>query len=47
VVSDAPPPYKGVRGKAIVNVYEDIEHNISIAEKIIVRYLGNLEHPIA
>jgi general stress protein 26 len=46
-IDDPQPPYKGVRGKATVNVYEDIEHNIPIAEKIMVRYLGNLEHPIA
>ena len=40
-------PYKGVRGKAKVKIHEDINHNTPIAEKIMVRYLGSLEHPMA
>ncbi len=40
-------PYKGVRGKGRVRIHEDINHNILIAEKIMVRYLGSLAHPIA
>ncbi|HYA83282.1 MAG TPA: pyridoxamine 5'-phosphate oxidase family protein [Candidatus Bathyarchaeia archaeon] len=40
-------PYKGVRGKGKVRIYEDIDHNIPIAEQIMVRYLGSLAHPIA
>jgi general stress protein 26 len=40
-------PYKGVRGKGRVKIHEDINHNIPIAEKIMVRYLGSLEHPMA
>jgi hypothetical protein len=27
--------------------HEDISHNIPIAEKIMIRYLGSLEHPMA
>lgn len=46
-VDDPTPPYKGVRGKGRVKIYEDITHNIPIAEKIMVRYLGSLEHPMA
>lgn len=46
-VDDPQPPYKGVRGKGTVRVHEDIDHNIPIAEKIMTRYLGNLEHPMA
>jgi nitroimidazol reductase NimA-like FMN-containing flavoprotein (pyridoxamine 5'-phosphate oxidase superfamily) len=46
-VDDPTPPYKGVRGKGRVKIYEDINHNIPIAEKIMVRYLGSLEHPMA
>jgi general stress protein 26 len=41
------PPYKGVRGKGSVKVHEDINFNILIAQKIHLRYFGNLEHPIA
>lgn len=43
----AKPPYKGVRGKGSVKIHEDIDFNVPIAEKIMVRYLGNLEHPMA
>ena len=46
-VDDPNPPYKGVRGKGKVKIHEDINHNIPIAEKIMVRYLGSLEHPMA
>ncbi len=46
-VDDPNPPYKGVRGKGKVKIHEDINHNISITEKIMVRYLGSLAHPIA
>jgi general stress protein 26 len=45
---DAPNvPYKGVRGKGTVRIHEDIEYNIPITEKIMLRYLGSAEHPIA
>ena len=40
-------PYKGVKGKGKVKIHEDNNHNIPIAEKIMVRYLGSLEHPMA
>jgi hypothetical protein len=40
-------PYKGVRGKGKVEIHEDINHNIPIAEKIMVKYLGSLAHPMA
>jgi uncharacterized pyridoxamine 5'-phosphate oxidase family protein len=36
-------PYKGVRGKGKVTVHENVDHNVSIEEKIIVKYLGDLE----
>jgi nitroimidazol reductase NimA-like FMN-containing flavoprotein (pyridoxamine 5'-phosphate oxidase superfamily) len=46
-VDDPNPPYKGVRGKGRVKIHEDVNHNIPIAEKIMVRYLGSLEHQMA
>ena len=46
-VDDPKPPYKGVRGKGKVKIHEDVSHNIPIAEKIMVKYLGSLEHPMA
>ena len=38
---------RGVRGKGKVKIHEDINHNIPIAEKIMVKYLGSLAHPMA
>jgi general stress protein 26 len=46
-VDEPNAPYKGVRGNGKVKIHEDINHNIPIAEKIMVRYLGSLEHPMA
>jgi general stress protein 26 len=41
------PPYKGVRGKGTVKIYEDVNFNIPIAEKILIKYLEDLQHPSA
>ena len=46
-VDEPNPPYKGVRGKGKAKIHEDIDHNIPIAEKIMVKYLGGLAHPMA
>ena len=46
-IDDPNPPYKGVRGKGNVEVRRDVTFNVLIAQKIHLRYLGNLEHPIA
>ena len=46
-VDDPNPPYKGVRGKGKVGIHNDINYNMPIAEKIMVRYLGSLAHPMA
>jgi general stress protein 26 len=46
-IDDPNPPYKGARGKGTVKIHEDVNFNIPIAEKIMVKYLGNLEHPMA
>lgn len=46
-IDDPSPPYKGVRGKGSVEVHRDVNFNVLIAQKIHLRYLGNLEHPIS
>ena len=47
-IDEANPPYKGVRGKGKVRIHEgDINHNLPIAQKIIVKYIGSLDHPVA
>jgi hypothetical protein len=46
-IDDPNPPYKGVRGKGSVKIHEDINFNVPIAEKIMVKYLGSIEHQMA
>jgi general stress protein 26 len=46
-IDDPNPPYKGARGKGIAKIQEDVNFNISIWEKIMIRYMGNLEDPMA
>jgi hypothetical protein len=40
-------PYKGVKGRAVARTSEDIQKNLPIMEKINMKYLGTLEHPLA
>jgi hypothetical protein len=46
-IDDENYPYRGVKGKAIARISEDIQKNLSIIEKINMKYLGTLEHPLA
>ena len=46
-IDDENIPYKGVKGRAIARISEDIQKNLSIVEKINLKYLGTLEHPLA
>ncbi len=46
-IDDENIPYKGVKGRAIARISEDMQKNLSIVEKINLKYLGTLEHPIA
>ena len=40
-------PYKGVKGKGSVTIVEDPKRTVSEGEKISMKYLGTLDHPIA
>ena len=40
-------PYKGVRGKGTVRISEDVDYNLVIVERIVVKYLGSIEHPMS
>lgn len=40
-------PYKGVRGKGTAIISNDINRNISIAEKILNKYTGSLDNNMA
>jgi hypothetical protein len=44
-IDDPTLPYKGVRGKATVKINYDIDYNLSMLRKTLMRALGNLEDP--
>ncbi len=46
-VDDDNFPYRGVKGRAVASISEDIQKNVDIVEKINLKYLGTLEHPLA
>ena len=46
-IDDENFPYKGEKGKATARIIEDHQKVVSIAEKINIKYLGTLEHPLA
>ncbi|MDQ5870543.1 MAG: pyridoxamine 5'-phosphate oxidase family protein [Thermoproteota archaeon] len=46
-IDDDNIPYKGVRGKGTVRISEDMNYNLPIAEKRVVKYLGSVGHPVA
>ena len=46
-IDDENYPYKGVNGRAAVRIIEDAQKNLPIMEKINMKYLGTLEHPLA
>lgn len=45
-IDDKNMPYKRVKGKGTVKLLEDIDSNLKIAEKIILKYTGSLESDI-
>jgi general stress protein 26 len=46
-IDDENYPYKGVKGRAVARISEDIQNNLPIMEKINIKYLGTLEHPLS
>lgn len=46
-IDDENFPYKGVKGRGEASILEDRQKNIAIMEKINIKYLGTLEHPLA
>lgn len=46
-IDDENFPYKGVKGRAVARISEDIDWNIPIVEKINIKYLGTTNHPLA
>jgi general stress protein 26 len=45
-IDDENFPYKGVKGKGTVTIIEDPKRTVPYGEKISVKYLGTLDHPI-
>ena len=46
-IDDENPPVRGVKGKGIATIIDDLKTVIPRGEKIILKYLGTLDHPIA
>ena len=46
-IDDENLPYIGVRGKALVKILTDVGDNIPIAERIMVKYTGDLKNNVA
>jgi len=46
-IDDPRPPFKGARGKGVVKIHEDVDHNIPIAKKFIMKNIGSMENPNA
>ena len=46
-IDDENLPYRGVRGKALVKVSTNVEDDIPVAERIMIKYTGDLENKVA
>jgi nitroimidazol reductase NimA-like FMN-containing flavoprotein (pyridoxamine 5'-phosphate oxidase superfamily) len=46
-IDDENLPYKGVKGKGSATIIEDPNRAVSEGDKISMKYLGTLDHPIA
>jgi general stress protein 26 len=46
-IDDPKFPFRGVRGKGTVKIHEDINYNIDIAKKFIMKNIGTLDDPNA
>ncbi|MEO9321679.1 MAG: pyridoxamine 5'-phosphate oxidase family protein [Nitrososphaera sp.] len=46
-IDDEAFPPKGVKGLASARISEDIKSNVAMLEKLNLKYLGTLDHPLA
>ncbi len=46
-IDDENPPVRGVKGRGIATIIEDSKLVISMGDRISLKYLGTLDHPIA
>ena len=46
-IDDETPAPKGVKGRGTVTIIEDPSRTITLGDKVSMKYLGTLDHPIA
>lgn len=46
-IDDESPPVRGVKGKGIATIIEDLKIIVPLGDRISLKYLGTLDHPIA
>jgi general stress protein 26 len=46
-IEDGNSPYKGVKGKGVATISDDLQTVISISDMMIIKYLGTLDNPMA
>ena len=46
-IEDGNSPYKGVKGKGVATISDDLQSVISTSDKIVLKYLGTLDNPMA
>ena len=46
-IDDENPPVRGVKGRGIATIIEDLKTVIPLGDRISLKYLGTLDHPIA
>lgn len=46
-IDDENPPVRGVKGKGVANIIDDLKIVGPLGDKISLKYLGTLDHPIA
>jgi hypothetical protein len=47
IVDEDTFPYRCVKGKAKARVSDDPSRNLSIVQKMVIKYLGDLDHPFS
>ena len=46
-IEDGNSPYKGVKGKGVATIFDDLQTVISRSNMMIMKYLGTLDNPMA
>jgi len=46
-IDDDTIPYKGVRGKGVAAILQDVNTSLPIAEKLLIKYTGSLDNKMA